>query len=53
MLDVGLTAFLDVVFSGLLFLRLGRSFRFDARSHEVVTLIAWASPHERVFEPIE
>ena len=53
MLDIELTAFLDVVISDLFFLRLGRGFRFDSRTHEVVTLIAWASPHERVFEPIE
>ena len=53
MLDVGLTAFLDVLSSGLLFLRLGRGFQFDSRSHEVITLIAWASLHQRVFEPIE
>ncbi len=42
MLDVELTAFLDVLFSELLFLRLGRGFRIDSRTHEVVTLIAWA-----------
>ena len=53
MRDVELTAFLDVLFSNLLFLRLGRGFRFDSRTHEVITLIAWASPHKRVFEPIE
>ena len=53
MLDVALTAFPDVLFSGLLFLRLDRGFHFDPRSHEVVTLIAWASLHKRVFEPIE
>ena len=53
MLDVELTAFLDVLSSGLLFLRLGRGFHFDSRSHEIVTLIAWASLHKRVFEPIE
>lgn len=53
MLDVGLTAFLDVLLPNLLFLRLGRGFRFDSRTHEVVTLIARASLHERVFEPIE
>ena len=53
MLDVELTAFLDVLLSGLLFLRLDRGFHFDPRSHEVVTLIAWASFHKGVFEPIE
>ena len=53
MLDVELTAFLDVLSSGLLFLRLGRGFHFDSWSHEVITLIAWASLHQRVFEPIE
>ena len=53
MLDVELTALLDVLFPDLLLLCLGRGFRFDSRTHEVVTLIAWASLHERVFEPIE
>lgn len=53
MLDVELTAFLDVLSSGLFFLRLGRGFHFDSRTHEVITLIAWASPHKRIFKPIE
>lgn len=45
MVGVELTAFLDVLFSGLSFLRLGRSFLSNSRTHEVVTLIAWASFH--------
>ena len=53
MLDIELTAFLNVLSSGLLFLRLGRGFHFDSRTHEVITLIAWASLHKRVFKPIE
>lgn len=46
MLDDELTAFLDILFPDLLFLRLGRGFRFDSRTHEVVTLIAWTSLHQ-------